>query len=99
MDLNKIPKQFCENIMVDSCAFSGNNSGGFRAVAAKHFAVRNSLFTQGHLPVGSGTQAVGIQVDAGCDFYIVTGNDTTDSTGTGFVDNGGAVTKIVTPNL
>lgn len=91
---------FAQNITVDQCQFEGNTLAGFRAVSAKHFAVRNSIFTQGHLPFGVGTQISAGQVDLGCDFFIWANNDTVNSTGTPFVDNsGGGATKVVANNL
>ena len=69
---------------------------------AHHFAVRDS-----RLGLYSGVidkfadypfQKHGVQVDAGCDHYVITGNMLTDNVQANLVDNGGP-NKVVANNL
>jgi hypothetical protein len=87
------------DVTVDACMFWGNFAGGVIATRTggnpwpTHFAVRNCHVAQGSVLLN------GVYVDGpGPDFYTVALNDLHNST-TPFTDLGGAVNKIVTPNL
>lgn len=89
----------CAQVDADICTFAANTQGGFLATGnATDFSVKNSRFlsTNGIVNV---TQPVGVQVNAGCNNFIVTGNDLRDNT-TPLIDSTGAgANKITTPNL
>ncbi len=77
--------------------FADAGSGGFRAVGGANFNVSHNRFTKAPFGAG-GSMPQAVTIDAGCTDYIVTYNDFVEATA-GLLDNGGAVNKIVTPNL
>lgn len=88
----------CTGFQADACTFAGNVDGGVIATqSATDWAIRNSKFN-GTVYNNVGTQPVGVQIDVGCVRYIVVNNNMHFNT-TPILDNGGAVSKIVSPNL
>lgn len=88
----------CKGFQADGCTFAGNQAGG--AIATQNvtnFSIRNSKFVQ-EVYNAHQAQPIGVQVDLGCSEYIIALNNIHDAV-TPLVDNGGAVAKIVAPNL
>lgn len=68
----------CPNTRISGMDFGGATSGGILATAsASGFLVQGNNVGPAY---GSGNPAVGIQVDAGCDHYSITGNNVWQTT-------------------
>lgn len=88
----------CSQVDAGNSTFAANTQGGFLATGnASAFSVHGSRFlsTNG---IVSATQPVGVQINAGCNNFMIFGNDLRDNT-TPIIDNTVGATKVVANNL
>lgn len=89
----------CINIRVIGGEFATNTGSGVRlAGGVTHFMLINSRC--GDIGGALGNGVTGITIDAGCENFIVTGNDFTTTTGGAFTNTSGtSATKIFSGNI
>jgi hypothetical protein len=85
------------------CTFAGAKGGGLLFTgSAHHFKVQNCMFSTTGIGTGETTLPLGIQIDAGCDHYEITGNDLSDAgIATKITNTPGdsANRRVTTPNV